>query len=326
MMRQTVLAIALACTIGAAAAQGAARRCRPQRPDRRPTGSADPCRRHAGERERYCRALHAQPQRRRRRSVAARRYPGRVSAASVLRREGCGACRRQRGCAGLPPGQSAGAAKFDPLRPQRPRGGRSSAHLRPTAAADPGSADPLQADGKIQRLVYGPAGEVNGALVSDGTVVRMPPHLALQFADLLGVGAPLSASGFGVATRTVARWRPPSWAVTAPRCVRCFPRRVRTARCRRPAGRSRPAGRWLSRTTRVLFVGFLRWPRPRGQRLDRHGRSFRSNTMHWVDPDFLPPPAAPWRVSCSIPRPISMACCSPTAPKCTRRRICRLRC
>ncbi|MFA4142076.1 hypothetical protein P2C94_22590, partial [Xanthomonas perforans] len=64
----------------------------------------------------------------------------------------------------------------------------------------PGQLTPLQSDGTIQRLVYGPAGEVNGALVSDGTVVRMPPHLALQFADLLRVGEPLSASGFGVAT------------------------------------------------------------------------------------------------------------------------------
>ncbi|RBG91306.1 hypothetical protein BRM26_03925, partial [Xanthomonas oryzae pv. oryzae] len=70
----------------------------------------------------------------------------------------------------------------------------------PPPPPTPGQLTPLQADGKIQRLVYGPAGEVNGALVSDGTVVRMPPHLALQFADLLRVGAPLSASGFGVAT------------------------------------------------------------------------------------------------------------------------------
>lgn len=86
------------------------------------------------------------------------------------------------------------------------RSGREVVDRPPTFGAPPpppptpGQLTPLQADGKIQRLVYGPAGEVNGALVSDGTVVRMPPHLALQFADLLRVGAPLSASGFGVAT------------------------------------------------------------------------------------------------------------------------------
>jgi len=85
------------------------------------------------------------------------------------------------------------------------RTGREVVDRPPTFGAPPpppiaGQLTPLQADGKIQRLVYGPAGEVNGALVSDGTVVRMPPHLALQFADLLRVGAPLSANGFGVAT------------------------------------------------------------------------------------------------------------------------------
>ncbi|MGZ1521001.1 MULTISPECIES: hypothetical protein [Xanthomonas] len=86
------------------------------------------------------------------------------------------------------------------------RSGREVVDRPPTFGAapppppTPGQLTPLQSDGTIQRLVYGPAGEINGALVSDGTVVRMPPHLALQFADLLRVGAPLSASGLGVAT------------------------------------------------------------------------------------------------------------------------------
>ncbi|AMV06297.1 hypothetical protein [Xanthomonas citri] len=86
------------------------------------------------------------------------------------------------------------------------RSGREVVDRPPTFGAapppppPPGQLTPLQSDGTIHRLVYGPAGEVNGALVSDGTVVRMPPHLALQFADLLRVGAPLSASGLGVAT------------------------------------------------------------------------------------------------------------------------------
>ncbi|KQQ78281.1 hypothetical protein ASF73_05390 [Xanthomonas sp. Leaf131] len=70
----------------------------------------------------------------------------------------------------------------------------------PPVPPTPAPLTPLQADGSIQRLVYGPGGEINGALLSEGTVVRMPPHLALQFSDLLRVGSPLSASGFGVAT------------------------------------------------------------------------------------------------------------------------------
>ncbi|MBB4132924.1 hypothetical protein [Xanthomonas sp. 3075] len=86
------------------------------------------------------------------------------------------------------------------------RSGREVVDRPPTFGAPPpvpptqAQLTPLQSDGTIRRLVYGPAGDVNGALVSDGTVVRMPPHLAMMFADLLRVGAPLSASGFGVAT------------------------------------------------------------------------------------------------------------------------------
>ncbi|MBB5737392.1 nucleoid-associated protein YgaU [Xanthomonas arboricola] len=70
----------------------------------------------------------------------------------------------------------------------------------PPAPPTPAALTPLQAEGRIERLVYGPGGETNGALLSDGTLVRMPPHLALQFGDLLQAGAPLSVSGFGVAT------------------------------------------------------------------------------------------------------------------------------
>ncbi|ELP95393.1 hypothetical protein A989_19663, partial [Xanthomonas translucens DAR61454] len=54
--------------------------------------------------------------------------------------------------------------------------------------------------GRIERLVYGPGGDTAGVLLSDGTVVRMPPHVAVQYGTLLRVGAPLSVSGFGVAT------------------------------------------------------------------------------------------------------------------------------
>ncbi|MCL1528884.1 hypothetical protein A7D16_11255 [Xanthomonas nasturtii] len=85
------------------------------------------------------------------------------------------------------------------------RGGREVVDRPPSAALPPAppapaALTPLQAEGRIERLVYGPGGETNGALLSDGTVVRMPPHLALQLGDLLRTGAPLSVRGFGVAT------------------------------------------------------------------------------------------------------------------------------
>ncbi|MDR6672270.1 hypothetical protein [Xanthomonas sp. 1678] len=70
----------------------------------------------------------------------------------------------------------------------------------PPAPPTPPALNPMQAEGRIERLVYGPRGETAGVLLSDGTVVRMPPHVAMQYATLLRVGAPLSVSGFGVAT------------------------------------------------------------------------------------------------------------------------------
>ncbi|CBA17076.1 hypothetical protein [Xanthomonas albilineans] len=70
----------------------------------------------------------------------------------------------------------------------------------PPAPPAPPSLTPLQADGRIERLIYGPRGETAGVLLSDGTVVRMPPPAALQYSELLRTGARLSVSGFGVIT------------------------------------------------------------------------------------------------------------------------------
>jgi hypothetical protein len=54
--------------------------------------------------------------------------------------------------------------------------------------------------GRVQRLLRGPAGEVNGALLDDGTVLRMPPHVAYQFATLLAPGQIVAAQGWGLNT------------------------------------------------------------------------------------------------------------------------------
>ncbi|CTP83478.1 hypothetical protein [Xanthomonas graminis] len=70
----------------------------------------------------------------------------------------------------------------------------------PPLPPTPPALNPMQAEGRIERLVYGPGGDTAGVLLSDGTVVRMPPHVAVQYGTLLRVGAPLSVSGFGVAT------------------------------------------------------------------------------------------------------------------------------
>jgi hypothetical protein len=47
--------------------------------------------------------------------------------------------------------------------------------------------------------LHGPRGDVNGALLEDGTVLRLPPPEADRFADLLQPGVALVAEGDGLA-------------------------------------------------------------------------------------------------------------------------------
>jgi hypothetical protein len=54
--------------------------------------------------------------------------------------------------------------------------------------------------GRVQRLLRGPAGDVDGALLDDGTILRMPPHVAYQFATLLVPGQTVAAQGWGLNT------------------------------------------------------------------------------------------------------------------------------
>jgi hypothetical protein len=54
--------------------------------------------------------------------------------------------------------------------------------------------------GRVQRLLRSPAGDVDGALLDDGTVLRMPPHIAYQFATLLVPGQTVAAQGWGLST------------------------------------------------------------------------------------------------------------------------------
>jgi hypothetical protein len=59
---------------------------------------------------------------------------------------------------------------------------------------------PLEASGKIVRTLHGPKGETRGALLDDGTIVRIAKHGGAEATALLAVGQPLSARGEGVAT------------------------------------------------------------------------------------------------------------------------------
>ena len=54
--------------------------------------------------------------------------------------------------------------------------------------------------GKVQRPLYGPAGDVNGALLEDGTTVRIAPREAYQVASLLTPGQILTVQGWALTT------------------------------------------------------------------------------------------------------------------------------
>ena len=54
--------------------------------------------------------------------------------------------------------------------------------------------------GQIQQTLHGPHGDINGALLADGTQLRMPPPAAYQVASLLQPGQTIAAQGFVLST------------------------------------------------------------------------------------------------------------------------------
>ncbi|MGT2440243.1 hypothetical protein ACU4GH_35830 [Bradyrhizobium betae] len=60
---------------------------------------------------------------------------------------------------------------------------------------------PMSAKGEVELSLFGPRGELRGALLSDGTVLRVGPKEAEHVAALLAPGAQLAARGDGLQTR-----------------------------------------------------------------------------------------------------------------------------
>jgi hypothetical protein len=58
----------------------------------------------------------------------------------------------------------------------------------------------ISADGRLDMWLHGPAGDVNGAFLADGTILRFPPRLADQLEGYLVPGQPMRADGWGTAT------------------------------------------------------------------------------------------------------------------------------
>lgn len=82
--------------------------------------------------------------------------------------------------------------------------GRSITDTPPPGARprpDEAAQTPMNASGTIKALTHAPRGEVDGAILSDGTIVHFGPDNGMQFASLLAVGQPLAASGLGIANQ-----------------------------------------------------------------------------------------------------------------------------
>ncbi|WP_028203944.1 hypothetical protein [Paraburkholderia nodosa] len=60
---------------------------------------------------------------------------------------------------------------------------------------------PMEAAGEVVLTLHGPKGEVRGALLADGTSLRMPAHAAAELADYLCPGIHVQVWGRGVKTK-----------------------------------------------------------------------------------------------------------------------------
>jgi hypothetical protein len=59
---------------------------------------------------------------------------------------------------------------------------------------------PMTAQGVVKRPIHGPKGETRGAVLEDGRIVRLPPHEAERFSELLVQGCKISVAGDGATT------------------------------------------------------------------------------------------------------------------------------
>ncbi|MEK7912443.1 hypothetical protein AAB988_09305 [Burkholderia contaminans] len=67
---------------------------------------------------------------------------------------------------------------------------------KPTHAAR----QPMESSGEVAFALHGPKGEVNGALLTSGVALRVPPHAAEALHEYLRPGVHVQAWGHGVVT------------------------------------------------------------------------------------------------------------------------------
>jgi hypothetical protein len=61
-----------------------------------------------------------------------------------------------------------------------------------------GAQQALSATGRVKAPLHGPRGDLNGALLEDGTIVRLPPPEAERLSATLTAGAPITVQGDGI--------------------------------------------------------------------------------------------------------------------------------
>ena len=74
-------------------------------------------------------------------------------------------------------------------------GGQTLRDTPPTPPATPPTEETVTVRGTVQRLTQDPAGRTTAAILSDGTILRLPPTAAEQLADKLKTGATVAATG-----------------------------------------------------------------------------------------------------------------------------------
>jgi hypothetical protein len=58
----------------------------------------------------------------------------------------------------------------------------------------------ISLQGIVKQAIHGPRGEIRGAVLEDGRIIRLPTHEAKRFSNLLTKGAKISVNGDGATT------------------------------------------------------------------------------------------------------------------------------
>ena len=82
--------------------------------------------------------------------------------------------------------------------------GQTLVEQPPTTAPQPptlSNYSTFSAEGTAQNWLVGHRGEINGIIISNGTIVKFPPHVGEQLATMANIGDKIQAKGFGTRNR-----------------------------------------------------------------------------------------------------------------------------